>query len=140
MSKEVKKMNTVIRNINKKAKEDDLPYLMPYLGQSWSDRHSQVREMWENPEFSHRELFQAWACWWTRQLSHSERMAHEKLYEQMERFSASEKAVPNPASRRLWKVMDGFFALYYIEFPFSCSYPPVLGFDSVEDFFKFLSE
>lgn len=133
-------IETTLRDLNRKARENGLPFKMPYLKETWSDRHSTVREMWSNPNFSHREAFQSWACWWYLSVSHSEYFSHQDLYDEMKKFSSSEKAAHNLRFKKLWWAIDRFFALYYIEFPFSTSNRPEFKIDSVEDFFKSLSE
>ena len=141
-------MNTqeIIRELNKKAKEQSEPFNnqneMPYLKESW-DRHSCVREMWSNPHFSHREVFKTWGCWWFQYTSVQcdEYLANQNIYKEMKKFSQTDEAVYNPCFQKLWRTIDNFFALYYLEFPFWVyPNPPEFDFDSVEDFRRYLSK
>jgi hypothetical protein len=59
----------------------------------------------------------------------------------MKKFSYSDKAAPKISFPKLWRAIDSFFALYYLEFPFwAYPNPPEFEYNSVEDFFKSLSE
>lgn len=132
-----------IRELNEKAKHSkpfDNAGEMSYLKENWN-RHSCVREMWNNPDFSHREFFQSWGCWWFlyTSIESDEYLDHKDIYEKMKNFAYSDKSVSNPCFQKLWRTIDDFFALYYLEFPFwAYPNPPEFEFNSVEDFFKSL--
>ena len=135
-------IRSTILDLNRKVEGQYKLDEMLYLKESWIGPSVQVCEMWSNPQFSYREIFQSYAYYWGDAVGREEYSTHQNIYEEMKRFSLTDKAVIVQFMSRWWNMgfVKGFFALYYIEFPFWTNHPPQFEFDSVEDFFKVLSE
>lgn len=113
--------------------------VMPYLQEPWTTRHSAVREMWSNPNFSLSHTFKKFACWWVDIIEDTaEYRANKELYNEMK--AHNERTSSAPHTRELWWIVDQFFCLYYLEFPFKASNLPTFNRDSKEDFLMELQE